>query len=125
VLVALVDQGGLSRADAYAIVQAAALRAADERQSFRAVLAADPRVTAVLDAGALTACFDEGHLLRNVPAVIARLDRLTGTGVGARADVPAGDAPGGNGTVARSGAPPARSIGPNRLIAARLAQGRR
>ena len=76
VLVALVDRGGLSRADAYAIVQAAALRAADERQPFRSVLAADARVSAVLPADALAACFDDEHLLRNVPAVIARLDRL-------------------------------------------------
>jgi adenylosuccinate lyase len=77
VLLALVEQGGLARPDAYAIVQAAALRATDERQQFRAVLAGDLRVSSVLGPEALAACFDESHLLRNVPAVIARLDRLT------------------------------------------------
>ena len=41
------------------------------------MLAADPRVSAVLDADALAACFDEAYLLRNVPTVIARLKRLS------------------------------------------------
>jgi adenylosuccinate lyase len=94
VLVALVEQGGLARDAAYAIVQAAALRAADERQPFRSVLAADPRVSAVLRGDSLAACFDESHVLRNVLVVIARLDRLT------RSDRPRQDA---------AAAPPARS----------------
>ena len=42
VLVALVDDGGLSREDAYAIVQRASLRAADERAPLRDLLAVDP-----------------------------------------------------------------------------------
>ena len=42
VLVALVDDGGMSREDAYAIVQRASLRAADERAPMRDLLAVDP-----------------------------------------------------------------------------------
>ena len=44
VLVALVEDGGLSREEAYAIVQRAALRAADERAPLRDLLAVDPAV---------------------------------------------------------------------------------
>ena len=44
VLLALVETAGLSREDAYAIVQRSALRAADERVSLRGVLATDPAV---------------------------------------------------------------------------------
>ena len=44
VLVTLVEHGGLSREDAYAIVQRAALRAADERAPLRDLLAVDPAV---------------------------------------------------------------------------------
>ncbi|MBA2254340.1 MAG: adenylosuccinate lyase [Chloroflexi bacterium] len=76
VLLALVQEGGLTRETAYAIVQRDALRAADERRPFRDVLDADGEVTAVLGPDALAACFDEGHLLRNAGAIIARLDRL-------------------------------------------------
>ena len=46
VLVALVERGGLSREEAYAIVQRAALRAADERRPLRELLAVDPTVAA-------------------------------------------------------------------------------
>ena len=44
VLVALVDEGGMSREEAYAIVQRASLRAADERAPLRDLLAVDPAV---------------------------------------------------------------------------------
>ena len=44
VLLALVERGGLSREDAYAIVQRCALRAPDERVPLRDLLAADPAV---------------------------------------------------------------------------------
>src|SRR5215211_7569695 len=44
VLVALVDAGGLPREEAYAIVQRASLRAADERVSLRDLLAVEPLV---------------------------------------------------------------------------------
>src|SRR5204863_5191040 len=76
VLVALVEDGGLSREEAYAIVQRAALRAADERKPLRELLAFDPAVAAHLRLADLDACFDDAAFLRHVAAVIARLDSL-------------------------------------------------
>ena len=76
VLVALVERGGLSREEAYAVVQRAALRAADERKPLRELLAVDPSVAAHLRLADLDACFDDSSFLRHVPAVIARLDTL-------------------------------------------------
>jgi adenylosuccinate lyase len=83
VLVALVDDGGLSREDAYAIVQRASLRAADERAPLRDLLAVDPAVAQKLSLTQLDACFDDAAFLRHVPEVIARLDALHDA-VGAR-----------------------------------------
>jgi adenylosuccinate lyase len=76
VLVALVEQGGLSREAAYELVQRDALAATDARRPLKDLLDADPAVTAALPAGSLDACFDDAHRLRNVPAVIGRLDAL-------------------------------------------------
>ena len=76
VLVVLVERGGLSREDAYAIVQRAALRAADERRPLRDLLAVDATVAAKLTLTDLDACFDDAAFLRHVPTVIARLDSL-------------------------------------------------
>jgi adenylosuccinate lyase len=76
VLLALVERAGLSREDAYAIVQRSALRAADERVALRSLLATDPAVAAALPLADLDACFDDEAVLRHVPAVIARLDGL-------------------------------------------------
>jgi adenylosuccinate lyase len=76
VLTALVEGAGLSREEAYAVVQRNALRAADERRQLREVLAADPDVAARLSDEALAASFDESHFLRNVATVLARLDEL-------------------------------------------------
>ena len=76
VLVALVEKGGIGRDEAYAIVQRAALRAADERAPLRDLLAVDPVVAQKLPLEALDACFDEATFLRNVHHVIARLDTL-------------------------------------------------
>jgi adenylosuccinate lyase len=76
VLVALVERGGMSREDAYAVVQRTALRAADERLPLRGLLATDPAVAAKLPLAALDACFDDEAVLRHVPEVIARLDTL-------------------------------------------------
>jgi adenylosuccinate lyase len=75
-LTALVETGGLSREKAYGIVQAAALRAADERRPLRELVDIDPDVALVLTPDQIAACFDERLLLRNVNAVIARLDTL-------------------------------------------------
>ncbi len=76
VLLALVERGGLSREDAYAIVQGCSMRAADERVPLRDLLAADPAVAGKLPLADLDACFDDDALLVHVPEVIARLDRL-------------------------------------------------
>ncbi len=80
VLLALVEQAGLSREEAYAVVQRNSLRAADERRQLRDLLAADPDVAARLSDEALAACFDESHFLRNVATAIARLDALAPAG---------------------------------------------
>jgi adenylosuccinate lyase len=79
VLVALVERAGIGRDEAYAIVQRAALRAADERAPLRDLLALDPAVAQRLSLADLDACFDESAFLRNVATVIARLDRLAPT----------------------------------------------
>jgi adenylosuccinate lyase len=76
VLVALVEQGGMSREDAYAIVQRASLKAADERRPLQELLTTDPQIASHLSLAELDACFDDAAFLRHVPEVIARLDRL-------------------------------------------------
>jgi adenylosuccinate lyase len=75
-LTTLVETGGLSREKAYGIVQAAALRAADERRPLRELVEVDPDVALVLTPDQIAACFDERVLLRHVDSVIARLDKL-------------------------------------------------
>lgn len=78
VLSTLVERGGLSREAAYDVVQRAALRASDERRPLRELIEADGDVTGALAGDDVVAtCFDEGHLLRHVPGIIARLDRLS------------------------------------------------
>jgi adenylosuccinate lyase len=84
VLVALVDVGGMGRDDAYAVVQRAALRAADERAPMRDLLAVDPAVAQRLSLAQLDGCFDDATFLRHVPDVIGRLDAIA-TGLAARA----------------------------------------
>ena len=76
VLGTLVERGGMSREAAYAVVQRAALRAADERSPLRGLLALDPEVATRMSLTDLDACFDDAAHLRHVPAVIARLDSL-------------------------------------------------
>ena len=76
VLVALVDEGGLSREEAYAIIQRNALRAADERRPLRDLLATDASVAPRLTLARLDACFDDAGFLLHVPTVIARLDAI-------------------------------------------------
>jgi adenylosuccinate lyase len=76
VLLALVEKAGLSREDAYSLVQRNALRAADERVALHGLLATDPAVAGRLPLADLDACFDDAAVLRHVPEVIARLDAL-------------------------------------------------
>jgi adenylosuccinate lyase len=68
-LTALVESG-MSRDDAYRLVQESAQRAWDERTSFRELIA---KAAPQLD---LDAVFDYGAYLEHVPEVLARLDRL-------------------------------------------------
>jgi adenylosuccinate lyase len=77
VLVALVE-GGMPRDEAYAIVQRAAIRAADERTPLRGLLAVDPAVAQRMSLTDLDALFDDASFLRHVATVIARLDTIEG-----------------------------------------------
>jgi adenylosuccinate lyase len=79
-LTALVDQGGMSREEAYAVIQRAALRAADERRPLRELIAEDEIASRSLDGHAIDQCFDEVSLLRHVDEVIGRLDELAPIG---------------------------------------------
>ncbi|HEY4909129.1 MAG TPA: adenylosuccinate lyase [Methylomirabilota bacterium] len=63
---------GLPRQQAYEIVQRNAMRAWRERTPFRALLAADPEVTARIGPADLDACFDPSWYLRNVDAIYKR-----------------------------------------------------
>jgi adenylosuccinate lyase len=75
VLLALVD-AGLSRDDAYRLVQSAATAAWDQGKDFRSELAANPEVVAHLPAEELGALFDPGRFLRNLDVVFDRLAKL-------------------------------------------------
>jgi len=75
VLLALVDRG-LSRDDAYRVVQAAAAAAWDEGADFRAELARSPEVAELLSDEELHALFDPERSLRNLGGVFERLEKL-------------------------------------------------
>ncbi|MBI3749450.1 MAG: adenylosuccinate lyase [Chloroflexi bacterium] len=75
VLSALLE-AGLAREEAYAVVQRAALRAADDRLPLRELLAVDALVAQRLSLAQLDACFDDARYLVHAPVVIARLDTL-------------------------------------------------
>ena len=75
-LTMLVEDGGLSREDAYGIVQRAALRAADERGQLRELVEADPAVTGALSEAQIAACFDIARLLTHARTLIDRLEQL-------------------------------------------------
>jgi adenylosuccinate lyase len=85
VLLALVERAGVTREEAYAVVQRNALRAADERVPLHGLLATDPAVAGRLALADLDACFDDASFLRNAGAGIARLAvleaELAGRGV--------------------------------------------
>jgi adenylosuccinate lyase len=72
VLLALIDTG-LSRGDAYAIVQRNAMRAWNERVPFRGLLNEDEAVTSRLSVAELDALFDYSFYLTNVGATFDRL----------------------------------------------------
>jgi adenylosuccinate lyase len=74
-LLALVASG-LSRDDAYRLVQRNALAAWDEERDFRELVASDPEITARLDADALDEIFDLSAALRHVDVLFERLGAL-------------------------------------------------
>jgi len=75
VLLALVE-AGRTRDEAYRIVQRNAMRAWQEERAFRELLAADPEVSATLDAARLDACFDLERALANSHRVFDALDAM-------------------------------------------------
>src|SRR3954469_13165426 len=76
VLTALVE-AGMTRDDAYRVVQAAAQRAWDDGIQFRSLLEGDSQVMSLIG-DRLEELFDYGRFLRNVPAVFERLESLDG-----------------------------------------------
>jgi adenylosuccinate lyase len=70
VLLAL-TQAGISREDAYRLVQRNAMRVWQEDADFLALLKADPEVT--LDDATLEACFDAGYHSKHVETIFARV----------------------------------------------------
>ena len=72
VLLAL-TQAGVSREDAYRLVQRNAMQVWRERVSFLDLLKADDEVSAALDDEALAALFDEGYHTRHVDTIFKRV----------------------------------------------------
>ena len=64
---------GMPRDEAYKAVQENAMAAWETETSFRERVAADPRITGVLDAKALAHTFDLERQLRSVDAILARV----------------------------------------------------
>jgi adenylosuccinate lyase len=77
VLTALVESG-MTRDDAYRIVQRSAQRAWDEQRSFRELLETDPEAAGRLDARRLDELFDYDRFVRHAPAIVDRLRALDG-----------------------------------------------
>jgi len=75
-LLALVD-AGLSRDEAYRLVQGHAMRAWEEELDFPALVRADAEIGKLLDPAALDAIFDLGHYTRHVDTVFGRLAAIT------------------------------------------------
>jgi adenylosuccinate lyase len=72
VMLALIDKG-LSRQDAYKMVQRNAMKSWKGGKSFLALLKADKEVTAVLPASELVTLFDEQYYLRYIDVIFGRL----------------------------------------------------
>jgi len=72
VLLAL-TAAGLSREEAYDIVQRNAMKTWAGEDGFRELLARDPELTRVLSAAELDACFDPQRLLRHVDVIFERV----------------------------------------------------
>jgi adenylosuccinate lyase len=75
-LLALVESG-LTRDDAYRLVQGHAMRAWEEELDFRELVGADAEITGRLDTASLNSIFDLAHYTRHVDTVFERLHALT------------------------------------------------
>jgi adenylosuccinate lyase len=75
VLLGLVERG-LTREQAYTLVQRNAMRAWDEGRPLRELLRADAEVGAVIGSGDLDALFDPAWYTRHVDALMARVEAL-------------------------------------------------
>ncbi len=74
VLLTLIDKG-ISREDAYQLVQSNAHQAWNTSDgNFQKLIEADPKVTAKLSVEEITECFNPNYQLRNLPKVYQRLD---------------------------------------------------
>jgi adenylosuccinate lyase len=74
-LLALVE-AGLSRDDAYRLVQRNALAAWDEGRDFQELVASDPEIAALLDRQGLADAFDVDDALRHIDTLFERLGAL-------------------------------------------------
>ncbi|MEK6569697.1 MAG: adenylosuccinate lyase [candidate division NC10 bacterium] len=72
VLLALVDKG-LSRDEAYRLVQGHAMKAWESRGPFKPLLLADPEVRRHLSPAEIENCFDLGYHLRHLDEIFARV----------------------------------------------------
>ena len=90
VLLAL-TQKGVSREDAYALVQRNAMKVWEAGADFLAELLADPEVRAALSEAEIAALFDLGYHTKHVDTIFARVfgARLSGRGPSRRSPVPA------------------------------------
>ncbi|HEX3629707.1 MAG TPA: adenylosuccinate lyase [Candidatus Dormibacteraeota bacterium] len=78
VLLALVEKG-MSRQDAYRVVQRAALSALDDEQDFRTIVAQAPEVRERLTADELAELFDPTYYLRNLGVTFQRIGLVPAT----------------------------------------------
>jgi adenylosuccinate lyase len=72
VLIALINKG-LTREEAYKMVQDNAMKAWEEKEDFLGLLEADRRITAHLNKAELNSIFDYGYYLKHVDEVFERL----------------------------------------------------
>ncbi|MGI6358921.1 MAG: adenylosuccinate lyase [Bacillota bacterium] len=72
VLLTLIERG-MTREQAYDLVQKNAMRSWESGLDFQQLLAADEEVTAVLSADELAACFDLGYHLKNIEQIFDRV----------------------------------------------------
>ncbi len=66
-------EAGMSREDAYRVVQGLAMRAWKDDQVFRDLVAGDPQITSLLPPGRIARAFDVNRRLGNIPAIFERV----------------------------------------------------